>query len=222
MRLQRPRAPRRRPRSPPAAMSRAAQAPVDLPWQVSVRSEPARPKVPPVHAPSSPATLLGAAFQSSSSDAPRSWRRPPATLRSSSARFGPLEAGESALPRPLGTARHVPADFPQSSAIPGRPVTESVGGLSIQWLSSVDPQRIHWRHANPAARGQVRRGSRYRQQQDCGAAEGEFRISRHGKLPAFDRFWRGRLFPGSLDPAERPHRKSSCDRVTAPILRRRP
>ncbi len=141
-RSQRPRAPQRRPGSPPAAMSRAAQAPVDLPWQVSLRSEPARPKVPPVRAPSSQATLLAAAFQLSSSHARRSWRRPPATLRSSSARFGPLEAGESALPRPRDTARHVPADFPQSSAIPGSTVTKSVRGLSIRWPSSVDPQRI--------------------------------------------------------------------------------
>jgi len=109
--LPRPRVPQRWPGSPP--MSRAAQAPADLPWQVSLRSEPARPRAPPVRAPSSLATLLAAVFSPSSSHARRSWRGPPATLRSSSARFGPLEAGESALPRPLDTARHVPAPFPQ-------------------------------------------------------------------------------------------------------------
>ena len=52
-----------------------------------------------------------------------SLRRPPPTLRSSSAHFGPLEAGGSALPWPLDTAMHVPVVSRQSSTIADHAVT---------------------------------------------------------------------------------------------------
>jgi len=132
-RRQRRRAPLRREERPLAAMSLAARAPADSRSAVSLVTEPARPKIPQAHAPSSSRAILPVgAFWRAFSYARRSLRRLPATLRWSTARVGPLEAGGSALPRRLDAAMHVPVDFLKSSAIAGPAVTKLVVGLSIR------------------------------------------------------------------------------------------